>query len=352
MTFLEHRFSLDIRKDAQQVPVRVKRDDTARRLRILLVNGIVPYVIGQDCYAMFSAIKPDGNRIFNPCTIEDNRIVYELTPQTTAVTGGVECEIRLYGADDLLITSPSFELRVDDTLYDEDQIPQSETEVTALTGLISDAAEVIAEGRELIGDYGSALTKIENVRDETAEMAAEAAQQAQEAMNRAKQAEQAVSAAESAADEAKRAAAEAKEWAEKQGDGAAPENPGEPGMTGTVEITGVTALEYGMAPTVTEGPDSTGTARKYILGIPAGAPGVTGPQGPKGNTGAQGPAGPQGETGPRGPQGEKGAAGPQGPTGADGKTPVKGTDYFTETEKTEMITAVLSALPVWDGGSY
>lgn len=155
MNFLEHRFTLDVRRDAPRVCVRVRKGDTARRLRIALVQGVVPYEIRSDCYAVFSAVKPDGNRLFNPCVIEDNRIVYELTPQTTAVIGLVECEIRLYGADNALITSPGFDMIVDEVLYDEDKVPQSETEVDALTSLISDAAEVIAEVRELIGDFGA-----------------------------------------------------------------------------------------------------------------------------------------------------------------------------------------------------
>lgn len=30
-------------------------------------------------------------------------------------------------------------------------------------------------------------------------------------------------------------------------------------------------------------------------------------------------------------------------------TPVKGTDYFTDAEKTEMVNAVIAALPVYSG---
>lgn len=47
-----------------------------------------------------------------------------------------------------------------------------------------------------------------------------------------------------------------------------------------------------------------------------------------------------------GPQGE------QGPAGADGYTPVKGTDYFTEEDKTELVNAVLAAIPNGDEVSY
>lgn len=38
--------------------------------------------------------------------------------------------------------------------------------------------------------------------------------------------------------------------------------------------------------------------------------------------------------------------------GDPGKTPEKGVDYYTDTDKTELVNAVLSALPAWTGGSY
>ena len=41
-----------------------------------------------------------------------------------------------------------------------------------------------------------------------------------------------------------------------------------------------------------------------------------------------------------------------GKPGDPGHTPVKGTDYFTEEDKTEMVNAVLAALPAAEGVSY
>lgn len=41
--------------------------------------------------------------------------------------------------------------------------------------------------------------------------------------------------------------------------------------------------------------------------------------------------------------------GKDGSPGIDGKTPVKGTDYFTADDKAEMVSAVLVALPVYNG---
>ena len=77
-----------------------------------------------------------------------------------------------------------------------------------------------------------------------------------------------------------------------------------------------------------------------------GETGAVGPQGPQGIQGVQGPAGQQGEPG------KDGAAGKDGAPGADGYTPQKGIDYYTEADKAEMVSAVIAALPTWEGGSY
>ena len=55
---------------------------------------------------------------------------------------------------------------------------------------------------------------------------------------------------------------------------------------------------------------------------------------------------------PRGEKGETGAKGDTGATGEAGHTPVKGVDYFTDADKSEMIQAVLDALPAAEGASY
>lgn len=42
----------------------------------------------------------------------------------------------------------------------------------------------------------------------------------------------------------------------------------------------------------------------------------------------------------------------KGDPGKDGHTPVKGTDYFTEEDKTELVNAVLAALPSTEEVAY
>ena len=59
--------------------------------------------------------------------------------------------------------------------------------------------------------------------------------------------------------------------------------------------------------------------------------------------------GDKGDTGADGKDGINGKDGVDGKDGADGRTPVKGTDYFTEADKAEMVSAVISALPKYNG---
>lgn len=147
-----------------------------------------------------------------------------------------------------------------------------------------------------------------------------------------------------------------------------------------------------------------------------GPKGDTGAQGEKGDTGERGPQGekgdigPKGDTGPRGEKGEQGVQGEHGPQGEkgedgtgvrilgsyssveelrsahpsgeigdaymiegslyvwsasenswinvgsikgeDGYTPVKGKDYYTDSDKAEIVSQLLSALPTWSGGEF
>ena len=53
--------------------------------------------------------------------------------------------------------------------------------------------------------------------------------------------------------------------------------------------------------------------------------------------------------GVKGDKGDKGEAGENGKDGANGYTPVKGKDYFTDSDKAEMVSSVIAALPVYDG---
>ena len=159
MNSSNYKFSLNVQQAVSGKQLEVKQGDTKRELWVTLTDGDAPYSITEECYAVFTAAKPDGTFIANPCRILGNTIVYDLTPQTLAAAGYCDCEIRLYGADDGLLTSARFGLLVHEPALGDGDVIQSETEVDALTQLIGDAAQVIRESelrnlesRVLIGE--------------------------------------------------------------------------------------------------------------------------------------------------------------------------------------------------------
>lgn len=176
-----YRISLDIHEPHASVCLDAKRGDTNRKIYITLTDGGFPYHISEECYAVFTAIKPDGNKVSNPCTIEGNTIIYKLTPQTVAAVGLAECEIKLYGADDNLITSPGFSLVINDTVYEEGDLVESEQEVTALTHLISEATTAIHESKETTEEGKAIIEDLETSRGELEQKVANAKASAESA---------------------------------------------------------------------------------------------------------------------------------------------------------------------------
>lgn len=141
MNYSTYRISLDIHKPDSNVVLNAKRGDTNRKIFISLTDGSVPYHISEECYAVFTATKPDGKIVYNECTIEDCVIIYKFTDQTVAAEGMMDCEIKLYGADNELITSPRFIIMVHGTVYDEGDEVESSDEFSALTKLVADAQQ-------------------------------------------------------------------------------------------------------------------------------------------------------------------------------------------------------------------
>ena len=144
MNYSTYRASLDIHASGSQAVLHAKKGETKRRILITLTERGKPYLISSDCTAVFAATKPDGNIIYNDCAIDNNIICYNFTEQTTAAEGKLDCEIRLYGADNALIISPGFDLIVDAAVYEDGDVIESGTEVSALTALVSETTTLIS----------------------------------------------------------------------------------------------------------------------------------------------------------------------------------------------------------------
>lgn len=153
MDYAEHRFTLDLHKAMAQRSLAVKARDTKHRLIISLVEGCKPYEIAEDCMAVFSALKPDKRIIFNSCQVRDNQVVYDVTEQTVSVPGMVMCEIRLYGADQGLLTSAAFLMVVEENVSSGDENILSADEYSALTEALGSVADIRQRWDKLIADY-------------------------------------------------------------------------------------------------------------------------------------------------------------------------------------------------------
>ena len=136
---------LDVSNTQTQQTVVVKQYDTARELHITFTDGGRLYGIKSDCLAVFAATKPDGHIILNSCKLEFGSVVYRFTTQTAIAAGIMPCEIKLYGADNTLLTSQRFFLKVERAEYsgDSQDIVESSDEFNALTELISRANSIV-----------------------------------------------------------------------------------------------------------------------------------------------------------------------------------------------------------------
>ena len=165
MNYTEHKITLDVNEIVSQVSLSVKKGDTGRRLMILLAEKGYPYHISEDCYAVFTAKKPDGKVVFNACSIRDCVIIYDITAQTVAAAGLVDCEIILYGSNGKQITSASFSIIVEDTIYDTETEIESTDEYNALADLIAKVQSVYAQGLMAAAIISKAKGEVINLSD-------------------------------------------------------------------------------------------------------------------------------------------------------------------------------------------
>lgn len=116
-----YRMTLDMHDIASQVQIAVKQYDTARSLYITLMENGKPFTISDGCRAVLSIVRPGNTVLLDDCIIRlsDSVIVYEFNIQTTQVIGINECELKIYGLDGDLLTSPRFTMLVNDNIFND-----------------------------------------------------------------------------------------------------------------------------------------------------------------------------------------------------------------------------------------
>lgn len=122
MRYVEYKLTLDLHSTSPQDVIHAVKGNTACRLNITLTEQGKPYKVEDGCTAVFKGVKPDNNKLFNPCEIIDGKVVYLFTEQTVVLPGMVNCEIRLSDAEGKLLYTPKFDIALADTAFDDDEI--------------------------------------------------------------------------------------------------------------------------------------------------------------------------------------------------------------------------------------
>lgn len=238
------RISLALDDTSSRITVNAKKGDTKREIIVSITDNGSPYIIEKGCTVAFTAVKPDGNLVFNKCVVnEDNTVTYQYTPQTVNVVGVVDCELKVYSEDfenvtdasrlTEKVTTPRFRLLVEKPVFTDEDIPESGPEFNMIYDLVLSAVKKIvaevgtdktltmdgypADAKEVGARLGAIHGILELQRDlisEATKNAQAAAKTADDASTLAKSAQTAADGAKTAADNAADEAAYARRTAE------------------------------------------------------------------------------------------------------------------------------------------
>lgn len=216
-----YRITLDLHDRRPLVSLRMTAGDTARRICISFADGAVPYVLTPDVSARLCAVKPSGAQIFNTMTVSGGAAYYDVTSATLDEPGTVECQVRLYDAENGLISSPRFTIESTELLLDDGSIERT-NEYTALTaalgsvnGAVSDCAAASEQARSAAEAANGAASGAVLSKQAADRAAAEAESAGRNALAATASADGAAKAARDAAAAASDNAAKANTAAEK-----------------------------------------------------------------------------------------------------------------------------------------
>lgn len=168
MKYAVSRITLDLQDTSSPITLSAKQGDSMREIICGFRDDNGPYKIDPGCAVVFTAEKPDGNRIFNECTVEGNFARYRFTAQTVSVLGALKCEFKIY--EDMSqppkLTSPRFMINVEEPVFNDGDIPESSYEFNAISDIVRKTTIEYMEEHPAITD--KTLTLADNAADAAA----------------------------------------------------------------------------------------------------------------------------------------------------------------------------------------
>ena len=201
--------TLDIGKKYLLSPVYAKQGDMASRyLKITMMNGDSQYKPASGNTAKFRALKPDGNSVMNPATINsDGTVTCELTAQTLACAGIVKADVVILDGNSKALASASFDIAVERAPIGEDI--ESKDEFKEILELIDEASAAISAANTATSKANTAASSASTAAGKANTAASSATTAASSASTAASSANSAATSATNAAKSANSAASSA-----------------------------------------------------------------------------------------------------------------------------------------------
>lgn len=114
---ITQHLTLELSREVSKSSLSVKKYDTnSRRVQVTLVNNGGVVKLQNVVMAIVKGTKPDGSKFWNDCMVNGDNIWFIVTTQMINVAGDVECELEVTWKDESVLTTPTFNIHVYETI--------------------------------------------------------------------------------------------------------------------------------------------------------------------------------------------------------------------------------------------
>lgn len=157
--------SLELTGEELPYMVTAKQGDKrSRYIRVKLTDNGKEFTIPTGYILIANIKKPDRHFCYNECSLEENRVIVELTNQTLAAAGTAHCDIEIRDSDNnYVLSTQSFTIEIEPSNRNEAAI-ESCNEITALENKVQEYIDNIVATKQDILTIEAAMKAAESAR--------------------------------------------------------------------------------------------------------------------------------------------------------------------------------------------